>query len=665
MVLSVLAWANAAWPQEAADRLFEQGRAAQMAGKAAEAESAYRQYLEQFGPRAEVLANLGVLLARRESYGEAIGYYEQALKLDSSLAPLHLNLGLAYFKQGQFAPALRQFDLLLQSDPGNRQAAQLRAMALLETGRYAEAEQQYRALAPGDLSVTLGLATALLRQQKAADARAVLEPVLEGNDSAEAQFTLGQALMSDGRLDEALTAFQRAQQLNPTLPSLRFNIGTVYWQQRKTEQALAEWRAEYAAHPKSFAAAYALGAVLALNPADQRQAEELLRQALSLRPQNAQVNYQLAKLIWQARRDPEAAGLLNRATQTDAEFREAFILLGSVLQTLGRKTEAGRTLAQAQRISEKELSRQRDSFTEIEPAPRSSRPVKAASMTRAASEAAVCAACHAARVRAQSSTPHANSLSRYGGGHFDGRKLREQGGMTYDYSGSRVSLSRGSDSVNTAIAWAFGAGTQAVTPVIQRNGQWVEHRVSWYRDGNRLGLTPGHDPKPPADLEESLGVVQSVSNARRCFGCHQPNTEPGVHCQACHGDGAEHRKAPAKGNIRRDSSVALCAGCHRSPDATFASTAPELEDPRSTRFAPVGFQASRCFKSGGNFTCIDCHNPHGEPVKRSVTTVCQGCHGAAKSQCPRTAGCVSCHMKASSPIPGLRFTDHRIRVYPD
>jgi hypothetical protein len=27
--------------------------------------------------------------------------------------------------------------------------------------------------------------------------------------------------------------------------------------------------------------------------------------------------------------------------------------------------------------------------------------------------------------------------------------------------------------------------------------------------------------------------------------------------------------------------------------------------------------------------------------------------------------CVACHMKASSPMPGLTFTDHRIRIYPD
>ncbi len=666
--LIILACATTVRPQQTADQLFESARTAQIAGKIAEAESAYRVYLERFGPRPEIFANLGVVLASRENYPEAIRYYQQALQLDPSLTPLHLNLGLAYFKQGQYEPAIEQFDLLLQSYPDNRKAAQLRAIALLETEHFAEAEKQFQALTPGDLSITVGLATALVRQQKTAEAKAVLEPVLARADSAEVQLILGQADLNEGHLDEALAAFERARRLNPELRSLRLNIGMVYWRQRKTDQALAEWRAEYAAQPGNFEAVYTLGAAVALNPSEQQQAEDYLRKAIALRPYNSRANYQLAKVIWQSRKDKEAAALLERATQADPTFREALLLSATVLRTLGREAEAKRASEQAERLSRTEMSRHRDSFAEIEA------PVKAPSTTEPnpmpktgpagnLAGANACALCHAARVRLQSATPHAHTLSPYTGDHFAGRKLREGTGLFYEYSGNRVSVSRGEESTSAEIMWAFGAGTQAVTPVIRRDGQWVEHRVSWYRDGDRFRLTPGHDPRPPLDLEESLGVVQSPSNAERCFGCHQPNGEPGVHCQGCHGDGAEHRRHPAKGNIRRDMSVALCAVCHRSPDMTFASAQPEIEDARSIRFAPVGFQASKCFQSSRNFTCVSCHDPHGEPAKRSVAEVCQACHRVARSSCPRTPECASCHMRSSSPIPGLHFTDHRIRIY--
>ncbi|MBI3681264.1 MAG: tetratricopeptide repeat protein [Acidobacteria bacterium] len=351
--------------QTTADTLFERGQKAQVAGRAAEAEAAYREYLRRFGPTAEVLANLGALLAQRENYSEAIRYYEQALRIHPSLAPLHLNLGLAYLKQGQMAAAVRDLDLFLKAQPGHRQAMQLRAVALFEMERYAEAEAQYRAFEPSaDVSVALGLSAALLRQQKVAEARAVLEPVLASEDSAELQLTLGQVMLQEDRMDEAMAAFEKARSLNSNLPQLRLHIGALYWRQRKTAEAVAEWRAEHKAYPRSFEAVYTLGAALALNPEAREEAEKLLRKAAAMRPRNAHANYQLAKLVWQKSKGEEAAVFLERATQADAEFREAFYLKGTVLQALGRKAEAAQAFARVKELSEKSLARQRDLFSE-------------------------------------------------------------------------------------------------------------------------------------------------------------------------------------------------------------------------------------------------------------------------------------------------------------
>ncbi|MBI4906168.1 MAG: hypothetical protein HY820_21215 [Acidobacteria bacterium] len=276
-----------------------------------------------------------------------------------------------------------------------------------------------------------------------------------------------------------------------------------------------------------------------------------------------------------------------------------------------------------------------------------------------------CRPCHAARVKAQSATPHARALAPYSGEHFAGRRIIDRGGNSYNFTATGLTLQKGDEKISAPVAWAFGSGEQAMTLVLSRGGRWVEHRLSWYRNGDRLGLTPGHEPALPFDLEEALGVVQTDRNATRCFGCHRPNEEPGVHCQACHGEALEHRKAPGRGNVRRDTSIGLCATCHRTPDATFVSAQPEMEDPRSIRFAPIGFQVSKCFQKSTGFTCVSCHDPHGEP-RGNVNGVCASCHSRESARCPRVAdACVSCHMKQSSPIPALRFTDHRIRVYLD
>lgn len=352
------------WAQSAADAQFERARAAQAAGRTAEAEAFYRDYLKRYGKRPEVLANLGAILAQRESFSEAIRLYQEALKLDPSLTPLHANLGLAYFKQNQPAPAIAEFDLFLKRDPSNPRVMQLRAMALLEAERYPEAEQQYRALGDGDLSIKLGLATALLRQQNTGGARAILDPLLANGESAEIQFTSGQVLLHEGRLEEALAALEKARSLNPKLPALRQSIGAVYWRQRKAEQAIAEWRADLREQPRNFESLYTLGSALSLNAASRTEAEALLRQAVTLRPRNARANYQLGKLIWQNSKSQEAAQYLERATQADGQFREAFFLYGTVLKAAGRTAESTKAFARVKQLSEQEVARQRDLFSE-------------------------------------------------------------------------------------------------------------------------------------------------------------------------------------------------------------------------------------------------------------------------------------------------------------
>jgi hypothetical protein len=264
-------------------------------------------------------------------------------------------------------------------------------------------------------------------------------------------------------------------------------------------------------------------------------------------------------------------------------------------------------------------------------------------------------------VQQQLQTRHALTLKPYDGEGFAGKTLTERGGTRYRFDSKSVTISREAAAETIPLAWLFGAGHFARTPVFRDGDRWVEHRLSWYAATGKLSLTPGHSFAPSTDIESAKGVPQSPGNAARCFACHQTGDRPGVHCESCHGAQGEH---PAKLAIRKDASVAACATCHRSPSRDYLSEMPEVEDPMSVRFAPVGFLASKCYQSSkGSFTCVSCHNPH-ENLAASVAydKTCSGCHGSKpKTGCPRAADCASCHMPKSTPAPYLTFTDHRIR----
>jgi predicted CXXCH cytochrome family protein len=306
-----------------------------------------------------------------------------------------------------------------------------------------------------------------------------------------------------------------------------------------------------------------------------------------------------------------------------------------------------------------------------------------------------CEPCHGPIYARQSKSHHANALSPMAGSAMEPlmRSLRERGGAAFRYEQNTAIVESGGDVARMPLEWAFGAGSQAFTAVGRLEGGYVEHRVSWYRRRDGLGLTPGHDPRPSTGAVPALGIVQSPETMYRCFNCHAANVKqdasrgpdlsamiPGVTCERCHGPGQAHIEAAKAGRPLRNTvlnpgrlpprqQVNLCAECHRSPDTQFRSEAPEVDDPLSVRFAPVGFTASRCFQKSTAFSCLTCHNPHQDPrpaADPSYKQVCLKCHAKTKAHArPAAAGnCVTCHMKTTEPAAFLRFTDHRIRVYP-
>lgn len=224
-----------------------------------------------------------------------------------------------------------------------------------------------------------------------------------------------------------------------------------------------------------------------------------------------------------------------------------------------------------------------------------------------------------------------------------------------------------------------GAGDHSGGPMAR---PFFEHRISWYRSANHGARTIGHAGEPSPTPERALGMVQDAVTITRCFNCHAtgvkpgPDLEemlPGVTCERCHGSGVTHASHPSTENIRRLSkqtageSVRFCGECHRAPSAG-ASLRPEVEDPVSVRFQPVGLMASKCFQASGALSCVTCHNPHENLVREPAfyTERCLRCHlsgGRSAVLCKRASrqNCLPCHMKSVSPLPFLSFTDHRIR----
>ncbi len=273
-----------------------------------------------------------------------------------------------------------------------------------------------------------------------------------------------------------------------------------------------------------------------------------------------------------------------------------------------------------------------------------------------------------------------------------------QGKYTYriERKGDRsvYSVTDGTDTVSMPILWALGASFAiGQTYILEKDGQWYESRVSWFRELKGLGPTLGSQNYVPVNLADAAGRRISHDEKLRCIGCHATNAVsgkeltlqsmvPGVQCAHCHADLETHLSEQEGGprpshktseqSFRLEGTSAqqvsdFCGNCHRTWAEIASQANPGIGN---VRFQPYRLTESKCFDPDDKrISCLACHDPHKEldPAAKNYDTKCQACHGGrkpgAKACRVSTSNCISCHMpKLELPGAHYRFTDHRIRI---
>jgi len=296
---------------------FELGVEHHRAGRAVQAEAAYRRALEQQHNQPQAHFLLGALLLETGRTEQATTVFEQGVQLNPNDPVLHTNLGEAYRRLGRqqdaanalvravsLKPDLAEasFNLgITLRDLGEQEASlmclvravdvapeklkfQLQlADSLVAAGELDRAVGHYQcalALSPSSPEVLLALASALrtLKRHEGALAmsrRAVsLQPALP-----LAHWENGKSLTEQGHYDAAIAAFHQALQLSPNYEDAHFGMGCAMVETGQLSEALAHFRRVLKLSPDHHIAHSNLIFMLAFHPAC--TAEELLREAQS------------------------------------------------------------------------------------------------------------------------------------------------------------------------------------------------------------------------------------------------------------------------------------------------------------------------------------------------------------------------------------------------
>jgi len=231
--------------------------------------------------RAVKLAQEAVVQHRSGKLSEAVRLYERVLQLVPATAALLCNLGETYRGLGRKAEAVEAFGRALALQPALAPAHFNRALTLDQLGRFAEAAAGYEAALRLDPQLPNALLFLLQSLRDQGQHRAALDAYarFRGSvaESAELRRAVGNVLADLFEVDDAVTHFERALELEPASAELRVDYAAALIERGEVPRAIAELRRTLELEPSSVRAHQSLVYLLAF-PAD-ADAEVVLAEA--------------------------------------------------------------------------------------------------------------------------------------------------------------------------------------------------------------------------------------------------------------------------------------------------------------------------------------------------------------------------------------------------
>ena len=308
-----------------------------------------------------------------------------------------------------------------------------------------------------------------------------------------------------------------------------------------------------------------------------------------------------------------------------------------------------------------------------------------------------CAKCHSAESKFQPGTSMAHAAeTNEECGVLRRHPLMKLRIGRYDYRIERrgdqsvYTVSDGVSKLEYPIRYAFGLGEAGQTYILEKDGEYYESFVSYYKAIDGLDITIGDQPYQVSNLGDAAGRHIGNHEIAMCFGCHTSNGVknghvsedtllPGVTCEQCHGPTDNHLAGLKKGDpqlaqmkkltgMNAEDGAQFCGQCHRTWQYV-AEHGPHGVG--NVRFQPYRLTNSKCFDvDDARISCTACHNPHEniDRVASDYDAKCQACHTAggktgAKVCTAGTRECANCHMpKVVVPGSHHSFTDHTIRI---
>ncbi len=322
--------------------ILEHALTLHQAGRLDDAESLYREVLQQDADNADALHLLGMVAFQSGKPEHARGLIEQAVMRQPNNFAIHNNLGLVLRDCGRAELAEACFRRALQIKPDYADALLNLGALMDDSGHASEAEACYGqvlVVQPECVPAWNNRGRLLLRHGRFEAAIGdFLEALARKPHQVDAYANLGVALTEAGKPAEAVPCLEQAILYRPDSADIHFSLAVALERVGQSHRAEQSYQKAVGLEPSHAAALNNLG-LLASARGDRVQARECFERATDAAPNFAEARCNLAELLrtqdeWEA-----ASEAYERTVALKADWPEAWNNLGIVRRALGR-TEA-------------------------------------------------------------------------------------------------------------------------------------------------------------------------------------------------------------------------------------------------------------------------------------------------------------------------------------
>lgn len=256
---------------------------------------------------------LGLAYYRKGDYKRAVEYLSVVVRQTPESSRQYREvvqaLGLSHYMLGHTAEAVPYLEQLNRWSPDNKEIAYALGVGYIQTRNPDKSRETFARLfgvPPGAAAAYLINAQMMVRQQLEGLAETELRKALELDPRLpQANYLLGEMAIYHAQIELGIELLQKEIALNPAFGMAHYRLGEAYTRQLKWDEAIGPLQKSIWLNP-FFSGPYIVLGKVYLKKSDLPNAENVLRHAVRIDPNNFSAHHLLAQVLQQAGRVEEA-----------------------------------------------------------------------------------------------------------------------------------------------------------------------------------------------------------------------------------------------------------------------------------------------------------------------------------------------------------------------